>query len=163
MRIKERIRFIPLKEEDIEELTPIMKSAFDYDSKLHLGEEGGPKGYDNGDFIRKWGLAKESESYKILLDDKTVGLIILWINNETKENFLGNIFIDVNEQNKGLGEVIWTKIEEMYNDAKVWRTDTPGFSRRNHYFYVMKCGFKVIEIKNPKDKYESSYIFEKII
>lgn len=163
MSIKERISFINIEEKDIEELIPIMKCAFDEDSKIHLGEEGGPEGYDNGEFIRKWGLSKESEAYKILLDNETIGLAILWINNETKENFLGNIFIEVNHQNEGLGEAIWNMIEEKFTYTKVWRTETPGFSKRNHYFYVMKCGFKIIKINNPKDKYESNYIFEKVM
>jgi hypothetical protein len=43
----------------------------------------------------------------------------------------------------------------------VWRTETPGFSKRNHYFYVNKCGFEIIKIENLKDKYDAMYILEK--
>lgn len=156
------ICFEPLEEKDINELVPIMTRAFDYDTQIHLGEEkGGPDGYDNGDFLRKWGLHKKSTAFKILLDNKIIGAVILWINEETNENFLGNIFIDTSYQNSGLGQRVWKMIEEMYPETSIWRTETAGFSRRNHYFYVMKCGFKIVEIQNPKDKYECNYIMEK--
>lgn len=163
MNIKERLNFITLEEKDVEELIPIMKDAFNYDSNLYLGKDDGPEGYDNGDFIRRWGLNEDSDSYKILLDDKIVGMVILWINNETQENFLGNIFIDVKEQNKKIGETVWKMIEEKYPNTKIWRTETPGFSTRNHYFYVNKCGFKIVKIVNQKDKNKCIYNLEKVI
>ncbi len=59
-----KINFKLLKEENIKDLTPIMKAAFDYDTKIHLGkEEGGPTGYNDGSFLRKWGLDSKSTSY----------------------------------------------------------------------------------------------------
>lgn len=156
------IKFVLLEEKDVDELIPIMTRAFDKDAQIHLGEEkGGPEGYDNGDFIRKWGFDENSTSYKILLDNKTIGAVILWINEVCNENFLGDIFIDPSYQNTGIGQRVWKMIEEKYPNTKVWRTETPGFSRRNHYFYVTKCGFKIVEILNPKDKYASNYIMEK--
>lgn len=54
-------------------------------------------------------------------------------------------------------------IEKEYPDTAIWRTDTPGFSRRNHHFYVNKCGFHVVKIEKPMDKYEISYVLEKRI
>ena len=163
MSLKDRLRFKPLEETDIDELTEIMKDSFNYDSKIHLGTEGGPPGYDDGSFIRRWGLDNGSDAYKVLLEDKTVGMVILWINKETNENFLGAIFVDASEQDKGLGKEIWESVEEMYPETKIWRTETPGFSRRNHYFYVNKCGFKIVKIANHKDENESSYMLEKIM
>ena len=158
------LNFEVLQEKDIDLLTTIMKKAFDEDTKIHLGEEkGGPKGYDNGDFLRKFGLHKDSTSYKISLDDRPIGCVILWINKETKVNYLGNIFIDTALQNKGIGKKVWEFIEKEYPETIKWSTDTPGFSRRNHNFYVNKCGFHVVKIEKPMDKYESSYILEKEI
>ena len=40
---------------------------------------------------------------------------------------------------------------------------TPIFSRRNHNFYVNKCGFHVVRIEKPKDLEEGSFILEKKI
>ncbi|MDV4149405.1 GNAT family N-acetyltransferase [Clostridium sp. AL.422] len=156
--------FEVLQEKDIDELTTIMERAFDEDTKIHLGEDkGGPEGYDNGDFLRKYGFLEDTTSYKISLEDKTIGCVILWINSETNINYLGNIFIDTNLQNKGIGKKVWEFIEKEYPDTAIWRTDTPGFSRRNHHFYVNKCGFHVVKIEKPMDKYEISYILEKKI
>lgn len=151
-----------LKEEDIKILTPIMKKSFDEDSKLHLGQpEGGPEGYDNGDFLRKFGLDKAATSFKILLEHKIIGAVILCIDYETQDNFLGNIFLDTSNQNKGIGSSVWNLIEKKFPNTKIWRTETPGFATRNHYFYVMKCGFKIVRIEDPKDKYMCNYIMEK--
>jgi hypothetical protein len=44
-------------EGDIPELTRVMTRAFDDDAQKHLGiEKGGPPGYDDGEFFRKWML-----------------------------------------------------------------------------------------------------------
>lgn len=164
MRKFDNLTFETLEENDIDVLTKIMERAFDEDTRIHLNEpKGGPNGYDNGDFLRKFGLHKDSTAYKISQEDKVIGCIILWINKETNINFLGSIFIDTSVQNKGIGKKIWGFIEQEYPETVKWRTETPGFSRRNHNFYVNKCGFHVVKIENPMDKYNSSYILEKEI
>ncbi|QJT10621.1 GNAT family N-acetyltransferase [Oceanidesulfovibrio marinus] len=142
-------------------MTRIMKRSFDEDTRIHLNkEEGGPPGYDNGDFLRKWALHEDSTAFKVELDSKLIGMYIVWIfpNNE---NMLGTIFIDPEYQNQGLGLKIWKHIEQKYPNAKVWRTETPGFSKRNHNFYVNKCGFSIVKILNPGDMLDESYVLEK--
>ena len=43
-----------LEQQDIPELTLIMKAAFDADTKMHTElEEDGPNGYDNGELLQK--------------------------------------------------------------------------------------------------------------
>lgn len=157
------INFDKMTEKDISRLVNIMKRAFDYDTKIHLGREtGGPTGYDDGSFLRKWGLDKKATSYCIYLDDVLIGGAILWI-NDNNENYLGNLFIDPDHEDEGVGTKVWSKIESMYPNTRVWNTETPIFSRRNHNFYVNKCGFHVVEIKNPKDLEEGSFILRKVI
>ena len=147
--------------DDIDQLTGIMKSAFDEDAKRHLNEdEGGPPGYDNGDFMRQWYLHSAAESYKISKDGQLIGGISLFI-SDSNENYLGNIFVDPSHQDKGIGTIIWEFIEKKYSDTKIWRAETPGFSKRNHNYYVNKCGFKIVKIVNPGDKNEEMYILEK--
>lgn len=47
--MSDSITFVPLKNQDIEELTAIMKRVFDEDTRIHLGRDaGGPPGYDDG-------------------------------------------------------------------------------------------------------------------
>lgn len=161
MEVYGDLQFERFTEEDVDILTPIMKRAFDEDTQRHLNQPiGGPDGYDNGDFLRKYALNPASKAYKVSKDDKPIGAVIVWI-KENNVNFLGNIFLDPEFQDKGLGLIIWKFIESKYPDTVKWYTDTPGFSRRNHNFYVNKCGFKVVKIKNPRDKYNETYILEK--
>jgi len=47
------IQVKPASLDDIPELVPVMKRAFDDDTQKHLGKpRGGPEGYDDGDSIR---------------------------------------------------------------------------------------------------------------
>lgn len=157
----QEIEFEKVTQDDVSNMTEVMKRAFDEDTRRHLGEEsGGPPGYDNGDFIKKWYLNSGAEAFKVLKDGVIIGGFNVFI-NKNNENFLGNIFLDPLYQDKGYGTMIWKYIEQKYPDTKKWITDTPGFSKRNHNFYVNKCGFKVVKIDNPKDKYEESYNLEK--
>ncbi|WP_167956161.1 GNAT family N-acetyltransferase [Anaerosporobacter faecicola] len=157
------LQFIKVTKEDVMPLTAIMKRAFDEDTKRHLGEEsGGPDGYDNGEFIQKWYIESGAEAYKIVKDGVLVGGCNVFLGRE-QENFLGSVFLDPSCQDKGYGTCIWKFIEQKYPDTRVWRTETPGFSKRNHNFYVNKCGFHVVKIENPKDKYEENYILEKVM
>jgi predicted acetyltransferase len=161
MELYKGLEFVEFVEQDVELLTPIMKRAFDEDAKRHLNKEsGGPDGYDDGEFLRKYALNPKSEAYKVSMNGKAIGVVIVWINPDNI-NYLGNMFVDPDLQDKGIGLTIWNFIENRYPRTKLWRTDTPGFSKRNHNFYVNKCGFHVVKIENPKDKYKESYLLEK--
>ena len=140
-----------------------MERAFDEDTRIHLCEDkDGPDGYDDGSFLRKWGLNRNASSYCIFLEGKLIGGVILWI-NEDHNNFLGNILIDPICENQGLGTKVWNMIEKMYPDTKIWNTETPIFSSRNHNFYVNKCGFHIVKIDNPKNRREGQYILQKVM
>jgi N-acetylglutamate synthase-like GNAT family acetyltransferase len=156
------LNFRKFEENDVTLFGQMFKNSFDKDSQIHLGENCGPDGYDNGDFLKKWYLHKDVTSYAIFRENTPIGGIAVWI-NKNNENYLGNVFIDPDLQNKGIGLMIWKYIEQKYPNTKVWRTDTPGFSTRNHYFYVNKCGFKIYKINDPKDRKGSSYLLEKIM
>lgn len=112
------LQFKEIQEEDIPSLTDVMNRAFDHDAQIHLGEEqGGPEGYDDGDFFRKWLFSyDESHGYKILLDDQVVGGFIVWI-LESRENQLGTIFVDPDLQNQEIGTQAWRFIEASYPDT----------------------------------------------
>ncbi|MBH1942134.1 GNAT family N-acetyltransferase [Mobilitalea sibirica] len=158
------LNFDEFKEEDIEILTPIMTRAFDEDSRIHLNEpKGGPEGYNTGVFLRKYGLDRKSDAYKISSQEGVIGGLIVWINKVTGINYLGCIFLDVTCQNKGYGKRVWDFVEQRYPDTKKWCTETPAFSRRNHNFYINKCGFHVVRIENPKDRKEASFKMEKVM
>lgn len=78
-------------QEDVDALSPIMKDAFNEDSRMHLHKDGGPEGYDNGDFLRKWFLSPRATAYVILDEEKPIGGVNLFI-NDNGINYLGCIF-----------------------------------------------------------------------
>jgi len=162
METLDGLGFEDITKGDVETLTEIMKRAFDEDARRHLSvESGGPPGYDNGSFIRKWYFHDEVRAFKVTKDGVVIGGVAVFI-HENGENYLGNMFIDPLCQDQGLGTIVWRYIENKYSRTKIWRTDTPGFSKRNHYFYVNKCGFKIIRIENPGDN-DESFIMEKVM
>ena len=149
-------------EGDIPELTRVMTRAFDDDAQKHLGiEKGGPPGYDNGEFFRKWMLGhEESIGYKVLLDGQVIGGIIVWI-LEHGDNRLGTIFVDPTYQDQGIGSRAWQFIEATYPDARSWTLDTPSFATKNHFFYENKCGFVQIDEKAVPGEPWTSFIYRK--
>lgn len=150
-------------EKDIDVLSPIMKRAFDEDSRISLqGQAGGPPGYDDGSFLRKWFLSSKATAFVIELDDYPIGGVNLFINPDGS-NFLGCLFIDPKYENKGYGKMVWEQVESLFPDTKEWRTETPIFSHRNHNFYINKCGFSCVHIINPRDVNEGQFELRKIM
>ncbi|MFX1534905.1 MAG: GNAT family N-acetyltransferase [Promethearchaeota archaeon] len=157
------LKYVKATEDDIPEVTVVMTRAFDDDSQKHLGKpKGGPDGYDNGDFFRKWLLPyKESIGYKILADGKVIGGFIVWIFDHGK-NQLGTIFIDPDYQDQGIGTQAMQFIFDSYADSKLWTLGTPSWATKNHHFYE-KNGFKKIR-EEPTDDHEGvSLIYRKVI
>lgn len=157
----ENLQFHCITDEDVAILTEMMTRAFDTDTRLFLGcDKGGPTGYDNGEYIRKWGVHSPTHSYKVILDDQVVGAVIVWI-NPNKVNRLGCLFVDPLLENRGIGLAIWQYIERRYPETMKWIAETPGYSKRNHHFYVNKCGFKIVKILSPMSREEECYVLEK--
>ena len=150
------LRFEEIVQADLPALTDVMTRAFDDDSQKHLGvEKGGPEGYDNGDFFRKWLFGyEESVGYKVVFENKVVGAMIVWI-LEHGTNILGTIFIDPRYQDRGLGTRAWQFVETTYPDAHSWTLETPSWAKKNHHFYEYKCGFT--KVKEEGD----SFIYRK--
>ena len=155
------IQVTPASLDDIPELVPVMKRAFDDDSQKHLGKPwGGPEGYDDGDFFRRWMPYKESVSYKILLDGRVVGGLIVWV-YEHERNTLGTIFVDPAFQDRGIGSKAWRLVEGRHPDARSWTLGTPSWAEKNHQFYV-KNGFSKVREDSVDDVSGGvSFIFRK--
>jgi GNAT superfamily N-acetyltransferase len=155
------LSFETITESDIPELTRVMTRAFDDDAQRHLGQEkGGPPGYDDGGFFQEWLFPyEESKGYKVLLDGRIVGGLIVWI-LEDGDNILGTIFVDPDYQNRGIGTRTWEFVEATYPDTKSWKLHTPSYATSNHHFYE-KCGFVKVG-EQPEEGYDwASYIYRK--
>ena len=156
------LSFRNIIENDIECLSKIMKRAFDKDTQIHLNEdEGGPDGYDNGEFLKKHYLTNKNGAFVVYRENTLIGGINVFINSHKKEGFLGNMFIDSESEDKGNGVICWNYIEHKFPEIKTWKTETPKFSKRNHHFYVNKCGFMIWKIENPKEWDEGQYLLIK--
>jgi hypothetical protein len=69
------LSFRKFEESDVDLFTQMFKRAFDRDSQIHLGENGGPDGYDNGGFLKEWFLNKDATAYAIFKDNKPIGSV----------------------------------------------------------------------------------------
>jgi len=156
------LRFEAITEADIPELERVMTRAFDDDAQKHLGQErGGPPGYDNGDFFRQWLFGyNETDGYKVLRAGKVLGACIVWILPDD-HNVLGTIFVDPDAQDQGVGTRMWRFVEARYPETKSWRLVTPGWARKNHHFYAVKCGFTRVESDPIVGSPEGEYIYRK--
>jgi GNAT superfamily N-acetyltransferase len=157
------LKYARITEKDIPDLTLVMTRAFDDDAQKHLGvEKGGPEGYDDGEFFRKWLFSyEESQGYKILLDGQIVGGFIVWL-LEDRKNSLGTIFVDPAHQDQGVGARAWKFIETTYPDAQSWTLGTPSFAVKNHHFYE-KCGFVKIREEEEPGHPGTSFIYQKMM
>jgi GNAT superfamily N-acetyltransferase len=149
--------FEPITETDVPELTAVMTRAFDDDAQKHLGQErGGPPGYDDGEFFRKWLFGyQESVGYKIIAEDKLIGGIIVWI-LEHGDNILGTVFVDPASQDQGVGTRTWQFIEATYPETRSWTLETPVWATKNHHFYEEKCGFHRVDVQ------EDTVVYRKV-
>ena len=151
------IDFQQLKPADIEVLSDVMTRAFDQDAQQFQGQNtGGPPGYDDGSFLRQWGLDNpDSHAYRISVDGCPAGAFILWW--DSAASTLGNIFIDPVYQNLGVGLAAWRFIEATF-PAQKWRLETPEWATRNHYFYHTKCGFRRVGVVDAQVQFEKVWV-----
>ena len=159
----EGLDFTPLCEADVAVLTPIMTRSFNDDSKrFFLNPVGGPPGYDDGSFLRKWGLQSGGKSYRIDKEGTPIGAIILFLEPQEQRGFLGCLFIDAGQIGHGNGTIAWRFAEHTFPEIKVWETETPAVSFRNHRFYINKCGFNVYAVEGD-DRYEAQFKLRKVL
>jgi len=136
------LRFERIAEHDLPELARVMQRAFDDDAQKHLGVQGGgPPGYDDGKFFRRWLFGRdETVGCKILEGDQLVGAFIVWIHDHG-DNLLGTLFVDPDHQDRGVGRRAWQFIESRWPTTRSWSLGTPSWAVKNHYFYESTCGF----------------------
>ena len=130
---------------DAEVLVQAQIAAFHDDARMYPGvEAGGPPGYDSVEATLK--KIAETEFYKILVDGKIVGGIIVFDKGE------GHYHLDVinivpEYHNLGIGTKAMQFIEQTY-PATRWTLDTPTYALRNQHFYEKFGYVKVGEIED---------------
>ena len=144
-----KVTLVPLTEDDREQFILDNQWAFKYGAIEEFGERDNHLDGD-GEIISRKTIERciddpNNETYRIVLDGKKVGGVILKINKETHHNELEILFVLPEEHTKGIGYGAWCAVEALHPETKVWETCTPYFEKRNIHFYVNKCGFKIDE------------------
>ena len=143
------VTLVPLTAEDREQFILDNQWSFKYGALEEFGERDNSLN-DDGEIISRKTIERciddpNSETYRIVLDGRNVGGVILKINNETHHNELEILFVAPEEHTKGIGYGAWLAVEALHPETEVWKTCTPYFEKRNIHFYVNKCGFKIDE------------------
>ena len=144
-----KVTLVPLAEDDREQFILDNQWAFKHGALYEFGERDDHLDFD-GEIISRKTIehsidAPENETYRIVLNGKSVGGVILKIDNETHCNDLEILFVSPEEHGKGVGYGAWLAVEALHPETKEWRTCTPYFDKRNIHFYVNKCGFQIDE------------------
>lgn len=147
-----KVTLVPLASDDREQFIVDNQWAFKYGAMLEFGERDDHID-DDGEIISR-NIIEHSiddvnnEAYRIILNGKKVGGVILKIDKETNHNHLELFFVLPEEHSKGIGYGAWQAVEALHPETKVWETCTPYFEKRNIHFYVNKCGFHIVEFFN---------------
>ena len=142
-----KVNLVPLRASEREQFILDNQWAFKYGAMLEFGERDNHVD-SNGEIISRKTIEQcidepSNVTYRIMVEGKNVGGVILKIDESTQHNHLEILFVIPEEHTKGIGYATWRQIEEMYPNTKIWETCTPYFEKRNIHFYVNKCGFKI--------------------
>ena len=158
-----KVTLLPLSWDDRERFILDNQWAFKYGAMIEFGERDGHIDGD-GEIISRKTIensidAPGNKAYRIALEGKNVGGVVLKIDEVTHHNHLELLFVAPEEHGKGIGFGAWKEIEALYPETLVWETCTPYFEKRNIHFYVNKCGFKIdqfwCEYFTPEGKMQS--------
>jgi len=124
---------------DVETLTEIQIRTYVDDNKLKPPgcSMEGPPGYDSVDWNTHW--IQDTPYYKILSEGEIVGGLILF-NMGDDHLEVGRIWVDPNQQNRGIGQAALRAMFSLHPDNKKWTLGTPSWAIRNQHFYE-KMGF----------------------
>lgn len=147
-----KVTLVPLTKEDREQFILDNQWAFKYGAMIEFGNRDDHICAD-GEIISRNTIEQcidepGNETYRIMLDGRKVGGVVLKIDNQTKHNHLELFFVSPDEHSKGIGYGAWQAVEALHPETKIWETCTPYFEKRNIHFYVNKCGFHVVEFYN---------------
>ena len=166
---------IPLEAEDRNQFVLDNQEAFRYGAMEEFGLRD-DHFEEDGEIISRETIEQsidEGEAYRIVMDGKKVGGMVLKVEGECGD--LELLFVSPNVHSKRIGYAAWCAVEAMYSQVKVWETCTPYFEKRNIHFYVNRCGFLIVEFfnvyhKDPHDPdggkgddYDGMFRFEKVM
>ncbi len=141
-----------LTEDDREQFILDNQYAFRYGAMVEFGERD-DHFEEDGEIISRKTIENSIDggtAYRIREDGRSVGGLVVKIDEKTQHNHLDLLFISPEAHSKGIGFAAWQEVERLYPETKVWETCTPSFETRNIHFYVNKCGFHIVEFFNSR-------------
>ncbi len=144
-----KVTLFPLTADDREQFVLDNQVSFKFGAVEEFGMRDGHVDED-GEIISRDTIERciddpQNETYRIMLEGKPVGGVILKIDKATNHNHLEILFVSPKEHSRGIGYGTWLAIEALHPETKVWETCTPYFEKRNIHFYINKCGFSAVE------------------
>lgn len=164
-----KVTLVPLTADDREQFILDNQGAFKFGAAEEFGERDNHVDSDgetiSRDTIERCIDEPDNETYRIMVNGKKAGGIILKIDKKTHCNHLEIFFVSPDEHSKGIGHSAWQAVEALHPETKVWETCTPYFEKRNIHFYVNKCGFHIAEFYHafhvdPNAPAEEAYMDE---
>ena len=143
----ENVTLTPLCDDDRDRFILDNQRAFKYGAVEEFGLRD-EHFEEDGEIISRETIEQSidgGEAYRIRLDGKIVGGLVVKIDPETQYNHLDLLFVDPTVHSRGIGQAAWREVERLYPDTEVWETCTPYFEKRNIHFYVNRCGFHIVE------------------
>lgn len=156
----EHLGFKKCEAEDIPDAAKLMFEVFRDELALYHLPEKKFKKVDEEKLLTKYIVDYKATAYCVYIDDKFKGIVLYWVNSKESCGLLGEIYLATDVQNCGIGQTVWKFVLSKNPEIKTWRAETPLFARRALNFFVNKLGFKIIEIKKPKDELDSGVVFE---
>ncbi|MCQ2429157.1 MAG: GNAT family N-acetyltransferase, partial [Clostridia bacterium] len=117
-----KITLTLLTDEDRDQFVLDNQYAFRYGAC----EEFGPRDdhfEEDGEIISRETIEKSIDggaAYRIRLEGKIVGGLVLQINEETQHNHLDLLFVSPDVHSQGIGYAAWQEVEKLYPETKVW-------------------------------------------
>lgn len=149
---KPDIHLARLQESDREQFIKDNQWAFKYGTQIEFGmrDDHTEEGTEviSRHTIEQSLDGENAEAYRIVLDGKHVGGVVLSIDNKAGKGELELLFVSPEVHSRGIGKAAWRAVEALHPEIHLWETITPYFEKRNIHFYVNSCGFQIVEFWN---------------
>ena len=124
-----KVTLIPLTEDDREQFILDNQWAFKHGAIEEFGKRDDHIDAE-GEIISRKTIERcidspDSETYRIVVDGRRVGGVILKIDKVTRHNELEILFVLPEEHTKGIGYGALLAVEALRTETEVWETCTP--------------------------------------
>ncbi len=146
------ISLVPLHEDDREQFILDLQWAFRYGAQIEFGMRD-DRTEEGSEVISRTTIERSidgerAEAYRIVLDDRFVGGVVLSIDKGKAKGELELLFVSPEVHSRGIGKAAWRAVEALHPEIRIWEAITPYFEKRNIHFYVNSCGFHIVEFWN---------------